>query len=110
MDQRTKNKQVNTTNLQFSTSEKEIPHHDVEGCKMADRQVQPVGEICLILQEIRNGNRLSATINARYRLVHYHFLQQLYLTPVKIHKSKPEILDTCFRCGTEVHLHCTWTV
>lgn len=53
---------------------------------------------------------MSATINARYRLTHYNFLHQLYLTPQKIHKSKPELSDTCFRCDTEVgsFLHCTW--
>lgn len=53
---------------------------------------------------------MSATINARYRLVHYNFLHQLYLTPQKIHKSKPELSEMCFRCGVEVgsFLHCTW--
>ena len=53
---------------------------------------------------------LSATINARYRLVHYHFLHQLYLTPQKLHISKPELSEMCFRCGIEVgsFLHCTW--
>lgn len=53
---------------------------------------------------------LSATINARYRLVHYNFLHQLYLTPEKIHKFKPELSDACFRCTIEVgsFLHCTW--
>ena len=53
---------------------------------------------------------MSATINARYRLTHYNFLHQTYLTPQKIHKSKPEFPDTCFRCGIEVGSfpHCTW--
>ena len=55
-------------------------------------------------------NSLSATVNARYRLVHYNFLHQLYLTPQKLHKSKPELSEMCFRCGIEVgsFLHCTW--
>lgn len=54
---------------------------------------------------------LSATTNARYRLVHYNFLHQLYLTPEKMHKSKPDISDTCFRCAADVgtFLHCTWS-
>ena len=55
---------------------------------------------------------LSATINARYRLVHYNFLHQLYLTPEKIHKSKPDLSDACFRCAADVgsFLHCTCCV
>lgn len=53
---------------------------------------------------------MSATINARYRLTHYNFLHQLYVTPLKIHKSKSELSDTYFRCSIEVSsfLHCTW--
>lgn len=54
-------------------------------------------------------NSLSATINARYRLIHYNFLHQLYWTP-EIHKFKPELSDVCFHCTIEVgsFLHCTW--
>lgn len=54
---------------------------------------------------------ISATINSRYRLIHYNFLHQLYLTPEKIHGSKPELSEVCFRCATEIgsFLHCTWS-
>lgn len=41
---------------------------------------------------------ISTTINSQYRLIHYNFLHQLYLTPEKIHRSKPELSDLCFRC------------
>ena len=53
---------------------------------------------------------LTATINSRYRLTHYNFLHQTYLTPLKLHKYKPEISSLCFRCSIEEgsFLHCTW--
>ena len=56
------------------------------------------------------SDSLSATVNSRYRLTHYNFLHQLYYTPQKLHKYKPEISDRCFRCGVEegTFLHCTW--
>ena len=31
------------------------------------------------------NNSLSTTINAQYRLINYNILQQLYLTPEKLH-------------------------
>jgi len=30
------------------------------------------------------------------------FFHQLYLTPEKIHKFKPYLSDTCFRCAADV--------
>ena len=55
-------------------------------------------------------NSSSATINARYRLINYNILHQLYLTPEKLHSFKNDLSDKCFRCKTEVgsFLHCTW--
>lgn len=53
----------------------------------------------------------SAVISSRYRLIYCNFLHQLYLTPKKIHRSKPDLPDYCFRCNIEVgkYLHCTWS-
>ena len=53
---------------------------------------------------------LSTTINARYRLINYNILHQLYLTPEKLHSFKSDLSEMCFRCDTEVgsFLHCTW--
>jgi len=55
-------------------------------------------------------NSLSTIINARYRLINYNFLHQLYLTPEKLHSFKSNLSEMCFRCDTEVgsFLHCTW--
>lgn len=54
---------------------------------------------------------LTATINSRYRLTHYNFLHQTYITPQKLHHYKSEISSLCFRCGIEEgsFLHCTWS-
>ena len=56
------------------------------------------------------NNSLSTTINAQYRLINYNILQQLYLTPEKLHLLKSNLSDMCFRCDTEVgsFLHSTW--
>ncbi len=54
---------------------------------------------------------LTATINSRYRLTHYNFLHQTYITPQKLQKYKLEISSLCFRCGIDESsfLHCTWS-
>lgn len=58
----------------------------------------------------KGQNSLSATINARYRLINYNILHQLYLTPERLHSFKSDLSDKCFRCKIEVgsFLHCTW--
>ena len=55
-------------------------------------------------------NSLFATIIARFKLVNYNFLHQLYLTPQKLHRYNPSISNICFRCGIaeDTMIHCTW--
>uniref|UniRef100_A0A3Q3BNZ9 Reverse transcriptase domain-containing protein n=1 Tax=Kryptolebias marmoratus TaxID=37003 RepID=A0A3Q3BNZ9_KRYMA len=53
---------------------------------------------------------LTSTLNARFRLVQFNFLHQLYVTPQKLHKYNSNISPLCFRCGMEegTFLHATW--
>ncbi len=55
-------------------------------------------------------DRVTSTLNARYRLIQFNFLQQLYITPHKLHKYNSNISSLCFRCGMEegTFLHSTW--
>lgn len=55
-------------------------------------------------------NSLFATINARFKLVNFNFLHQLYLSPQKLHRYNPSISNVCFRCGIAegTMLHCIW--
>ncbi len=45
-------------------------------------------------------------MNARFILVNYNFLHQLYLTPQKLHCYDPSVFEVEFAEGTM--LHCTW--
>jgi len=51
-----------------------------------------------------------STLSARYRLIEFNFLHQLYITPHKLHKYNSNISPLCFRCDTEegTFLHSTW--
>lgn len=40
-----------------------------------------------------------ARTSSWYRLIHYNFLHQLYLTPEKIHRSKLDVCDAYFQCA-----------
>lgn len=53
----------------------------------------------------------TMTINSRLRLIQYNWLMRTYITPEKLHKCNPNILDTCIKCTTEkgTLFHCIWT-
>ena len=53
---------------------------------------------------------VTSTLNARYRLIQFNFLHQLYITPHKLHKYNSNISPLCFRRDTEeqTFLHSTW--
>ena len=53
----------------------------------------------------------TMTINSRLRLIQYNWIMRTYITPEKLHKFNPNILDTCIKCTTEkgTLFHCIWT-